>query len=190
MKIHKSTKFNKALIVGTVVVLALIAVVVFAYFNKLGPFASKVSTESSDINFGPATDDEIKAGQDTKQQTVDQDEAKANSGSDPSPAPTPDPAGGKSTVSMSITKSDSSNGTLIIRTSIQTVSSAGTCTLSMTGPNGKTYTASSKVQALPSSSTCQGFDLPLSSLSSGSWKIVINFENDTVKASVTETKTL
>lgn len=190
MKIHKSTKFNRTLAVGTIVVLALISVVVFAYVNKIGPFASKVSTGSSDINFGPATDDEIKAGQDSKQQTVDQDEANANSGSDPSPAPTPDPAGGKPSVSMAITKSESSNGTFIIRTSIQAVSSAGTCTLNMSGPNGKTYSASSKVQALPSTSTCQGFDVPLSSLSDGSWKIEIHFENDTTKASAMETRTL
>ncbi|MNY56713.1 hypothetical protein D3C86_1928200 [compost metagenome] len=56
----------------------------------------------------------------------------------------------------------------------------------MTGPQAKTYTATVAVQALPSSSTCKGFDVPLDNLSSGAWTIKINFNNDELTASTSK----
>jgi hypothetical protein len=87
---------------------------------------------------------------------------------------------------MEITAANQDESTLHIRTLIQTVASSGTCTLNMTGPNNKQYSASVDVQSLPSSTTCKGFDIPLTSLTPGTWKIAIEFNNETLLASTTK----
>jgi hypothetical protein len=40
--------------------------------------------------------------------------------------------------------------------------------------DGSNYSTSVDIQALASSSTCKGFDVPLSQLSSGTWNISID----------------
>jgi hypothetical protein len=53
----------------------------------------------------------------------------------------------------------------------------------MTGPKGEQYTAAADTQAMSTSSTCKGFDIPLTALASGKWKAVITFNNDTLTGS-------
>jgi hypothetical protein len=43
--------------------------------------------------------------------------------------------------------------------------------------NGQTVTKTAAVQALASESTCQGFDIPTSELSPGTWSLTLHFEN-------------
>ncbi len=69
--------------------------------------------------------------------------------------------------------------TLTIRVTIdQFISQAGTCTLSLThATSGKVVTKTAPTFDNPSSSTCQGFDVPLSELSSGNWRINIKVKS-------------
>lgn len=62
---------------------------------------------------------------------------------------------------------------LVIRTTIDQMISSGTCSLTLS--NGqKTVIRTSDIMLNPSSSTCEGFDIPTSELGSGTWSIEID----------------
>ncbi len=188
MQIKKQSSSKKiVLIIVAILVIICGGAAAMAYY-KVGPFASK-STDS--VNLDRPTDDQVKAGSSAKAQTADSDSKSSSTGSDPLPSPTPaSTPGGKSTVGMDITAANQNSSTLQVRTLIQTISSTGECILKMSGPSGKAYSASASVHAIASSTTCEGFDIPMSSLSAGSWKISISFENDSLAASASREVTL
>lgn len=78
---------------------------------------------------------------------------------------------------IDITAVNQNETTVSIRSLIQRVTSAGTCSLSVTNENGKQYSETAGIQPLSSFSTCQGFDIPVSSVGSGKWSIVIKYTN-------------
>jgi hypothetical protein len=176
----KNKRTKKILAFGLIIAI-LLAVVALAFY-KIGPFSSKDASDS--------TSEERNTGTDIKKQSVDQTSKGQHSGSDPSPEPQPIPGSNKSSVNADITSTNQDQTSLHIRALIQTVTSSGTCTLTMTGPNGKSYTATVPVQALPSTSTCRGFDIPLTQLSTGSWNIKVDFNNDTLTASASKDTTI
>jgi len=162
-KNNKTNSMKKIIIFASIiVVLAGIAGASFYFLNK-----SNQSTTNSDnantlteeqkkaagyIDDQPATDDQSSTGTDIKKDSVDEEDR-------------------TSTVTGEFTMLEQSGDTVRMRTILSGVSSSGSCALSMTGPNGGTYSASSQIQALASSSTCQGFDVPVSSLKTGMWKV-------------------
>ena len=50
----------------------------------------------------------------------------------------------------------------------------------MHNTNGQTYSNSVELQAGPSTSSCKGFNVPLSQLSPGKWTINIHYEDNNV----------
>ena len=64
------------------------------------------------------------------------------------------------------------DGSLVIRTTINQMLGSGTCDLTMTN-GSKTVTKNSGITQNPSSSSCEGFDIPVSELAGGSWKVSI-----------------
>ena len=69
-----------------------------------------------------------------------------------------------------------SDGKLVLRVTINQSLSSGTCSLTMTGPGS--YSETAPVAANASSATCQGFDIPTSKLTSGTWSISISVSSD------------
>lgn len=74
--------------------------------------------------------------------------------------------------------------TLQIRTTINESLSDGTCSLTLTGPNGQEYKATSRIMSNSSStSTCNGFDIDMNQiekddeLRAGKWTIVIDLSS-------------
>lgn len=179
---HVATKSNKKdikkIVLISVAIVVLAASGVFAYRH----FTQKpaASTDTGSVNYDPPTQEEKSTGDAIKEQGL--------SGSDQAPQPTTpaSPSDTHSTVGMDITALNQASGTLYIRTLIQAVTSSGKCYLTMKGPDGKAYSASVGVQAGPSSSTCAGFDIPVSSLDSGTWSVSITFENDTLRGAATK----
>lgn len=170
---------SKIKIIGIVLgCLILIASVVTAtaYYLKMGPFA----VNPQDIQ----TKQENQTGKDIKKQSIDNSSKGNQNGSDPSPAPQPIPDNTKSAVGAEITSTTQDDNYLHVRILVQTVTNSGICTLTLSGSQQKSYSTSVGVQALPSTSTCKGFDIPLSQLSQGAWKINVIFNNDTLTASV------
>lgn len=61
---------------------------------------------------------------------------------------------------------------LSLRTTINQTLSSGTCKLTLSN-GSKVVTKSSAIMQNPSSSTCEGFDIPISELGSGTWSLEV-----------------
>jgi len=185
MKIKSKTQPSRTtkLVITLAVAATLITIGLlgFIYMKKIGPFTK----DTSGINYSPPTKDEQQTGDQIKEQNSKNSDT-TNTGSDPSPAPTPSTGSSKPTVGVEITAANQNKGVLSIRILVQTLSSGGTCSLSMSGPAGKIYSAVAESQTGPSTSTCKGFDVPVSSLSSGTWTITIQYEDASVKGSASK----
>jgi hypothetical protein len=185
----QTNKSNKKVFVIIATILALLLISLSAaYYFKVGPFSPN---QNDSVNLDPATEDQKTTGNDIKQSSLDQINAgKENTGSDPSPAPQPVEGSDKKSVGMEITAANQTDTTLQVRTFIQTVTNNGSCNLSMTNTQGATYTAAAGVQALSSTTTCKGFDIPLSQLAPGVWTITIDFSNDSLIATISKEVTI
>lgn len=188
MKITQSNNTKRIAIISIVSILTLGALgAATAFYFEVGPFTPKVDDS---INLNKPSENELKSGSDAKQQTVESDGSKNQTGSDPAPEPQPVENSDKKSIHAEITAANQDESFLYIRTLIQTITSSGTCTLVMTGPQGKTYTTETAVQSLPSSSTCRGFNIPLANLSQGTWTIKVDFNNDELAASASKEVTI
>lgn len=185
MKIIKSKNNKKIFIIAASLLLVGGACLAASYYYKVGPFTPSAKS-STDLN--KPTDQQKQSGDDIKKQSVDQATGKNNSatGSDPSPAPKPVDGSTKQSVEADITASSQDTSSLHIRAMIQTVTNSGMCSLAMSGPQQRTYSASVGVQALPSSTTCKGFDIPVDQLAPGLWTATIDFSNETTIASTSK----
>lgn len=156
MKI-RSNKKKHLFISLAVVALLLVCAYLFITYNSrpLGNKDDRSSTKSTSdkpSDNTPPTQEEVDAGTKQKEQTVE---------SQPQ----------KSLLNASISALNKTSSTLQIRTLINKVTS-GTCTLYLQ-KNNVTVTKTASIQSLASTSTCQGFDIPLNDLTSGDWSVKI-----------------
>lgn len=182
IKHQKNTKKNKKiilLVIGALLVFSTFGVAAWALQNN-----SKDGGDSQSVNLDSPSDEEIKAGNSIKENSLNQ--SSSNTSSDPIPEPTPSEDGTGLTVDAQITSINKSSSTLSIRTLIQQVTSSGRCELTLSGPNGATVSVTSDVQALPNGATCKGFDVPLSDLSTGDWQVTLKYTNDDIKATASQ----
>lgn len=167
MKIKQQSK-KKQIIIGLVLAITLIGAGTGAYWvlNR------DQKDNQAGINLEPATKSEEDAGKQSKDQTVDSDtssnSSKENSSETPSPVTPAQPV----VIPMRITASAQNGNVYQIRTLIERVVNGGTCTITLTKGNQK-VTKSATTQALAQSSTCQGFDIPVSELELGTWQVSI-----------------
>ena len=136
------------------------------------------SVDTNDVNDQPASSD---------RPTPDSNEAQTDSSiknNDPE-----DSDATPTTANITITASNQNGSVYQVRTLISVVAREGTCTLKMTRGT-ETVAKSSGVQAGPSSSTCQGFDVPTEELSPGKWEMTIGFTNLTYQAKTSQMVTV
>jgi len=81
------------------------------------------------------------------------------------------------TLTGDITNDEVSGDTLRVRVSIDQYLTSGTCELTLTS-GSKTYTDTANIIPDASTSTCEGFDIPVSKLSSGDWNIKIQLSSN------------
>ncbi len=74
-----------------------------------------------------------------------------------------------------INSKEVADGKFSLRLTINQLLGSGTCTLTMT--NQKTVTKTAEIVQNPSSSSCKGFDVPVSELGPGQWSIKINIKS-------------
>lgn len=167
MKLQTTRKpiYKKLLIPAGILVVIALGWIYFAHHFQKWPFLPAPSPASSQnisaTNLATPTPDQVSSGTSAKEQAAN---AAQSSSSATQPATTP----------ISVTFSSVQPGsTVYIRTLIGRVTTTATCTLQMSGPGGKTYTASAGTQALSTSSTCAGFNVPMTSLAPGAWKITV-----------------
>lgn len=168
MQIIKNNRYSsgkKKVLVGAAFILIIIAGITVYYLstsgNKKGPSvqSSDNTTKLNDVNLTPPTSDEVKAGNETKKSTVEQSSSTASTN-------------GNQPFTTTITAANQNGNLLQIRVLIETLSTSGTCDLTLT-QGSKSVTKSSDIQANASSSTCKGFDVAVSGLTSGVWNITI-----------------
>lgn len=80
---------------------------------------------------------------------------------------------------------DLSGNTLIVRAVINQFIQNGTCTLTMSHSNGSVITKTSKIIANPSTSSCDGFDIPVSELSKGKYKVNLKLDSANKTGTIT-----
>jgi len=185
MKIVNKKRFPKKFIAISIAVLLLAStpfIYVYAFngnlfgWNNHQSSKPKNSTKGIDtINYSPATKEQQDAGNQTK------------SGSSDTPsAPTPIPNSTKKNVQLTITAAQQNGSTLQIRVMIGAVEGAGVCTLTLTSVGQSTVTKTTNSQALASTSTCQGFDIPISELPAGTWRAIIEYNSTALTGSATQ----
>lgn len=170
--IHKT---RKAAIVIFSIIFLLILVGVLAYFytqsnNKITPNSTY-------------TDNNIQTNTQDTNNNLDDKKTPSNN-----EAPDTDQADNQ--LSATITAANQNGQILQIRTLVDIIDTNGVCTLTLTGPAEKVVTKTASTQALASSSTCKGFDIPVTELSTGIWKININITAMQKQANLETTITL
>lgn len=172
MRINNKKRISPFGVVAIIVAVILLgAGSVFAYqtlLNRGGTTSDTTSSGDGPIPTTPTTTPDAKGGEQFTDPEVSGGEETSN--------PT--------TTSMQITALNQNDGTLQIRTLIQAVWSSGSCTLTL-AKGSSIVEREAPVQALPSSSTCQGFDIPVSELSAGEWSVSIEATHEEESASVT-----
>lgn len=175
MQLQKKKSSKKPLLLASTV-LAVIAVGVFIYF-----WQAKSSGQASDSRTTQPAEQKP-----TTQKTTQPDKTKGETSHTTSTAPseshekekeiTPAYEGTDTNNSASlsgvITYSAVAGSNLVIRTTINQSLSSGTCQLVLTN-GSKSITKTSNIMPNPSSSTCEGFDVPTAELGSGNWDIAI-----------------
>lgn len=176
----RSTRKKIAVITASLVAVLLVATGAMA-LTRTGLFTAPSETANSPKK--PVANDDNQKNGETSEST-DTSSEKTPVENEPTESPTT-PA----TLAASITAANQNGNTLQIRTLIETVSSDGTCKLTLTkGSDVHTYTAG--VQAQSSASTCKGFDIPTSGLSAGTWQIAIDITVQGKKAHLTKNVTI
>lgn len=146
------------------------------------PFLPPVAADTpvNTVNYEAPTTEQSQIGTSTKEKVAEQ--AKQQEGQTDTPS-------SDATIPVTIT-SVQPGETVYVRAMIQEMTTRATCKLNMSGPEGKTYSASAGTQALAGSSTCQGFNIPMSALAPGDWKITIKITDDGRSGAATTEKTL
>jgi len=157
---------------------------VYVFNGNLFGWKSPTNSPSGNgsVNYGPATSEQQKSGSQIK--------SGSTNSSDTPPAPTPITGSTKKNVQVTVTAANQNGSTLQIRVLISAVENTGTCTLTLTRAGQPTVIKTADTQALASTSTCKGFDVPTSELSTGAWQALITYDSSTLTGSATKTITL
>jgi len=183
MKIkNKKTNLDKIIIICIIFIL-LISTLTVSYIyifkgNLFGWKASKsqnTTNNQNSIDYNEATSEQKKAGNAVKSGLTDSP-----------PEPTSIPGSDKKNVQMIITAANQNGSILQIRALISAVENTGICTLTLTSAGKPTVTKTANSQALSSTSTCQGFDIPVSELSAGTWHAIIEYNSTALTGSATQ----
>ncbi len=196
MKTHtKKSNKKKLIIVATAIVLLLIALFLSSYiylyrFNgtllNWQPFP-KPSATTSTINYQPPTKEQQSSGNSIKSGSTTSPTTPSQTGATGPTTPTTTTPS-LSTVQVVITAANQSDSSspLIVAAYINTLTSQGTCTLTLTRQGYQTFTQTVAVQASSSSSTCEHFNVPASSLSSGKWSLTVAYSSTSAQGTATQ----
>ncbi len=176
MKIKKKLTKKKYLLIGTIIVVAALIAGAIYFTTQSNQNTEKKSDTSKNrarvntVNLKPPTKEQKKSGEQKKQESIEASQA---------PATTPQAAD----FAVTITAANQNGALFQVRSLITNLSNEGTCQLQM--KKGESIIEKTvSTQALASSSTCKGFDIPLSELSDGTWnlKITVNLNGQSVQA--------
>lgn len=142
---------------------------IFGWSANPGPSQSHPDTK-------PPTKEQTQAGNTLKTDIVNED--RAAQGKPPIPGTNSSSSSTTTNAQLDVTiTAANQNGSVVnIRSLISTVTSNGTCTLTLT-KDTSTVTKTAGIQPLANASTCKGFDIPTSELSQGTWHISLTISS-------------
>lgn len=180
MKIKNINKKNnslKAVLILVIILILLTGGAVFALnYHTLTP-ASKTTTPHD--NNTPKSTDTSNPQPSSSSEGVDKSSLNDKSN------PTSITPSALKNIDMTISAANQTANTYQVRTIINTVTNEGTCNLTMT-QGSKIITKTSDIQAGPSNTTCRGFDIAMTELSSGIWNLSVGFQNTTYQGTVSK----
>lgn len=181
MKIKSSVKKDRKKIITisaiAVFALALIGTVALAYIN-MNTDDSKTPANTNTVDYNEASDDQVTTGQDIKKNSVSSDKG-TGSGSD-QPVSSGETQNGKTVIGVVTSAQNVNDGVLQLRFRIDSKVSNGICTLTLSKGSA---TVTRTVSTFPSGgqySTCQGFDIDISDLATGTWSLKLTVESPTI----------
>lgn len=202
----KNKNKRKIIIVIVLVVLAASGLTAFAKVNNLGPFQKEETAQNKSKKHhkkvkkngtkdktnkkdGSSTEESAKQADDSEVPTTDEDDGKtplqyeSDNGNSANSA-----SSSSTTITGTVGMSVDSNGAFV-QVSINQQLASGTCTLSMTGPNGQAYNDTANVAPNPQSSSCEGWTIPTSKLGSysGKWKITVRVTSGNKSGTISNT---
>lgn len=191
MKINKQQNpiLRKRIVIPVAAALVIIiGTLSYLYISKTSFFGwqpSPTTHGTQAIDYNKPTPEQVAAGDQTKQQALANKSANSGTDQPPAPAPAAQP-NGKGVVEVIITAANQTSSALQIRTQISTATDTGTCTVTLTKSGATTVTQTAAVQPLATVTSCKGFDVPTSQLSTGSWHIALHFENASLTGDATK----
>lgn len=180
MRLKQTKKHKKIIIAGfAIAMLVFGGYSVFAVTQNIWPFSAE---KAENVDHNPPSDEQRQAGEEASRRAKEEPEPT----SDLDPKQNDSSEGGDaSDIAISITSAEQQEGQLQIRTLIHSIQS-GSCALTLSS-GGQTITRSADTHNMASSSTCMGFDIPLSTLTSGEWNITVEYQGQDASGSATQT---
>lgn len=169
MKINTSRSHKKIIVTTIVLIVAAIAGAAgYYWYTRTLP---KPDRPENSVDYNKPTSSQQAAGTEARKEfeTKQTDASRYQSGDNKSNAPsTP------TSVAVQITTASVSGTTLKIRTVIPTIDSSGSCSATLI-KSSERVTRQVKTQTMGSYTTCQGFDIPISELSKGTWTVTVDY---------------
>ena len=171
---QKKNSSQKTLIIATVILL-IIAISVGAYLLTSQDNQSntpKDSTQKSADQSKDTSKNSSKVDKKTDDTTVDKGVAEHEKEKDIPPNYEGPDANASESLTGSINYAGVIDGKLTIRTTINQALDSGSCAIALT-KGSTTVNRSSNIISNPSSSSCEGFDIPTAELGGGDWSFTI-----------------
>lgn len=180
MNINKPNHKKRNIIItfAVVLLLGIAAYSAVAYARGYWPFLLTSNTQDtkdteSKIDYKKPTTEQIKAGNQTKDQFLEKETEASKQQAKATGTETKQPA--KTNTSVLISSLNLNGSSLSARTIIQAIDASGTCKFALTKPGQKPIELSAGTQTQASYSVCQGFDIETASLARGEWKVSITY---------------
>lgn len=171
-EINRSHSRKKVAIIISVVAAVLIVAggVSAFYLSRTSPQnnQSDKSTPNNTIDYGAATTDQKKAGEDAKKDFLERTESETKTDTPTQPS---------SSSSVSISSINQEGAIVKIRT-VVSAQTAGNCKLTLSMPGQADVVRTADTQDMGSYSTCKGFDVDTSTMTKGTWKATLYFSGD------------
>ncbi len=168
------------IIIGVILVVGIAFVGIYVgalkktLFGWPSEYAAREELNNKQISTDTSTDEERQAGEQAKSDTITKDQQSSET-----PSPT-------NPIQITLTANGQNGDIYQLRYLVESSITNGTCKLTLT-KGSQTITQEAAIQTLGGSSTCAGFNIAMSSLSSGEWKATTTIVSGDRSGTSTET---
>lgn len=183
--IHKYRKLIIIFISLTLILLTSSLIYVYKFNGNILGWKASQDIQHDNNKYKPATPEQIQDGINTKKDSLDNQDSSKTSTPNDTPLPPTTVESGKDKVELIITAENQSDTSYQVRTQIGYVTNEGNCTLTLKKDTA-VITKTAAIYPLAKTSTCQGFDIPITELSAGTWQMNITFSNSTLIGNISK----